>query len=236
MSADPTAKGIGPVPDDSEPRRISVVAPPSAAEEDRETLMAFQRAGLLGEMTDALLESLLDRVDPINAADVRAVDLLVLYYRDGDRAVADRRHRADRFVLIEEAVPLVAAQVIDQLADLFPELPSLALVRIGGPDGPLVLQTGEQTIAIDDDGELEEGEVDLSDFEETDTVSVQALIGALNQMLERFGVLERLILLRGDGRGREAYGATGAAEAARLCREGQIEDLDDEVLFDLAGW
>lgn len=233
MSVDPTAEVEA---SEGEAIPLSPVAPPTATEEDRETLIALQRAGLLGELSDAAMEAMLDRVDPTKAADTRTVELLRFYYQDPDPAVADRRRRADRFLFIEERRGHSAPEIIRELGQLFPELPAAAIIRIGGSDGPLVMQAGEQTIAVDDHAELEEDEVDLSELVEEDSVSVQALVAALNQLLERFNISERLILIRADDQRREAYAATGAAEALRLCREGQVEDLDDEVLCDNAGW
>ena len=125
-----------------------------------------------------------------------------------------------------------------RLGAITPELGPDTLERIGSDDGPLVLRAGEHLAAVTDpeeEEELDTGPIDLSELEESATITVRGLVRAVNILLDRFGVRERLVPLPSDGR-REAYGALPVAEAMTLCRAGALDVTNAERLFDLAAW
>ena len=124
---------------------------------------------------------------------------------------------------------------------LTPELGTVELDRIGGGDGPLVLKAGEHFSAVldDYDEETDTEEYDLSEAAQhqrgVTMVTVRGLVRALNVLLDRHDVRERLVSLRGDDE-REVYVALGVAEAAQLARAGFLEDENAEDMMELAAW
>ncbi|MEM6957656.1 MAG: hypothetical protein AAF411_12205 [Myxococcota bacterium] len=205
----------------------SAVPPPTPAESDGRFMANLRGAGLLDDLTDTLLQVFLERLDPSMDADARRLDILDLYYQGGgDLELGRRRAAQDRYFCHRATDEVSAHEVVQRLLPLLPELPTVRLERIGTEDqddGPLVLRGGEHLSAVDDD---ESG---------NGTVSVQALVGAINVLLARHNVRRRLVLLRVDGR-REAFIAIGPAEAVGLCQRGCLEVGAPDQLMEYAAW
>lgn len=171
----------------------------------------------------------------------RNIDILEAYYEAaGDEAVSVARRSVDRFLCQRVGDAVGTSALLNHLGALAPELGEIALERIGGgAEGPLVLRAGEHFAALLDDYEenLETGEVDLRDVESTpgQAVTLRGLIRALNALLERFGVRERLVPLRSDA-DREIYVALPLTEALELARQGHLEEDNAEDVMELGCW
>jgi hypothetical protein len=204
-------------------------------------LDALKSAGLLGELDEEELVRVASEVEETDP-ERRRVELLDLYYAAGGHtASAERRQRGDRFFLQRVGDPATAAGLVERLAGLTPELIDVGLERIGGDDGPLVLRAGEHCSAVLEDYEEE---TDTDDFDPSEAearkrgvpmVTVRGLVRALNVLLDRNGVRERLVSLRGDEE-REVYVQLGVAQAMLLAKDGFLEDVEPEEVMDLAGW
>jgi hypothetical protein len=231
-------------PSSEPPSRISISPGRLAAqlldEGDRAFVDALREAGLLAELDpDELLRVATVVSEP--DAERRRVTMLELYYEAaGNAESAARRRRADRFFLQRLGEPATAAGLVSRLAELAPELPSVRLERIGGGDGPLVLRAGDHMAAVLDEYE-EETDTDEFDLAEAEArrrapmVTVRGLVRAINVLLDRFGVRERLVNLRGDGE-REVYAAVGVTEAVLLGNGGHLEDESPEEVMNLGAW
>jgi hypothetical protein len=219
---------------------------PALTSDEAAFLEALRQAGLVAELVgeelaravQAARDAALD-LDPLS----RRIDLLEAHYAAGGDAEVSRRRRArDRFLLQRGTEPVTAGQLLDRLAALAPELPPVALERVGGTaDGPLVLRAGEHLAALLDDYEenLETGDIDLRELEGAQRpagtmVTLRGLVRATNALLERHGVRQRLVALRSDA-AREVYLATSLTEAIELARAGHLED-DTEEVVELGGW
>ena len=219
---------------------------PALAADDAAFLEALQRAGLVAELVgeelaraaQMALDAALD-LDPLS----RRIDLLEAHYAaGGDGALSRQRRTRDRFLLQRETEPVTAGRLLERLAALAPELPAVALERVGGSDdGPLVLRAGEHLAALLDDYEenLETGDIDLRELEGAQRpagtmVTLRGLVRATNTLLERHGVRQRLVALRSDA-AREVYLATSLTEAIELARAGHLED-DTEEVVELGCW
>lgn len=172
----------------------------------------------------------------------RRIDLVEAYYdAAGDEALSRTRRSLDRFLCQHVNEPVGTGALLDHLGALAPELGEIVLERIGGStDGPLVLRAGEHFAALLDDYEenLETGEVDLRDVEaasQGQAVTLRGLVRALNTLLDRFGVRERLVPLKSDA-DREVYVALPLTEALELARHGHLEDESAEDVMELGGW
>lgn len=211
-------------------------------EEDVGFLVALRQAGLLEELDEEELLRLATEVEETES-ERRRVELLELYYRAGGDAVASQRRRLrDRFFVQRAGEPATAAGLVARLVALTPELTDVQLERIGGgDDGPLVLRSGEHFCAVLDEYEEETDtdEIDVQELEERKNdvpmVTVRGLVRAINVLLDRNGVRERLVSLRGDVH-REVYVQLGVSEAMLLAKSGYLEDLDAEDVMELAGW
>lgn len=209
-------------------------------ESDRAFFEALQSVGLLAELDGDELLRIATEVDELDR-DRRRVDYLALYYAAGGaEATAEARRLSDRFFLQSVGQPATAAGLVTRLAALTPELEGVVLERIGGEDGPLVLRCGDHFAAVLDhfEEEADTDQIDLRDLEADDDVpmvTVRGLVHALNVLLERRGIRERLVSLRGDPH-REVYVQLGMAEAARLLRDGYLEDDELEYVMELAAW
>lgn len=210
--------------------------PPPPAEADARYVRDLRTAGLLRELTDPLLDVFLETAPTSPDEDARRLDLLLLYYHASDTEAAARRRRQDRFFLHDANEPASARDLVVRLSSVTPELGNVTLERIGSDDGPLVLRAGEHLAAVSDpeEEELDTGQIDLTELEDH-TITVRGLVRAINVLLDRFGVRERLVPLPSDGR-REAYAALPVAEAMNLCRAGGLDVTNAERLFDLAAW
>jgi hypothetical protein len=212
-------------------------------EEDRQFLGALQRCGLLGELGSDELLRLASEVESTEE-ESRRVDLLQIYYdASGDSDASKRRREQDRFLVQRVGDPATAASLVARLAQLAPELGAVRLERIGGGDGPLVLRAGEHFSAVLDDYE-EETDTDELDARELEVrrkrtgppmVTVRGLVRALNVLLDRHGVRDRLIALRGDEH-REVYVGLGVSEAIQLGQGGLLDDEDTEDVMELGAW
>lgn len=228
-----------PQPERPAPAPVSQTPPPTPADQDRAFADRLRRAGLLGELTDGLLEVLLERVDPRGDEQARRLDLLTLYYEGGgDAEVASRRARSDRWLLHQDGEPSNAHAIVRRLAALAPELGPVSLERIGTDDGPLVVRAGDHLSAvIDHEDDFDTGEIDLTelDADAGEMISVRGLVRALNVLLDRHQIRERWIGLASDGE-REAFVALGVAEAMLLCRSGELEHASPEEVMEFAAW
>ena len=142
------------------------------------------------------------------------MDILGLYYRGNDDAsVAARRRSGDRFFMHNDYFSVNAHQLVSSLANLNPEIASVQLQRIGTDEGPLVLRAGEHFSAItdEDDEDAERG-----------TVAVRALVRALNSLLAKAEVNERLVPLVPD-ESRELYVGVTEEGAMTLLQGGCTE-------------
>lgn len=229
-------------PDSHAPERSAPAS--SAAEEDAAYLRALRAAGWLRELVDPQLDLLAGSVLATNEAGVtpdaetRRLDLVLAYYFTPDAEAAARRRAEDRFFLHDVDEPSSAGDLVSRLVALTPELGSVTLERIGTDDGPLVLRAGDHLAAVTDPEEeedLDTGQIDLSELEESTTITVRGLVRAVNVLLDRFGIRERLVPLQGDYR-REAYGALPVAEAMALFRAGALDVAHAERLFEFAAW
>ena len=210
-------------------------------EGDRVFLEALKKAGLLAELDEEELLRVASELES-NDDEGRRVEMLELYYSAASIAEASsRRVGADRFFLQRVGAPATAASLVGRLAALLPELERVELERIGGGDGPLVIRAGEHFSAVLDDyeEETETGEFDEAEIElrrgAVPMVTVRGLVRAMNVLLDRHEVRERLVSLRGDAE-REVYVALGVSEAILLARAGYLEDDDAEDVMDLGAW
>ncbi|HJL18845.1 MAG TPA: hypothetical protein RMH99_24495 [Sandaracinaceae bacterium LLY-WYZ-13_1] len=245
MSLEETSAPPEPPPPEPPPPRSSISAQRLAAqlldEQDRVYLEALRDAGLLAELDAEELLRVASEVEETDA-ERRRVDLLELYFdAAGDEEAARRRRSADRFFVQRVGDPATAAGLVERLAALTPELEGVVLERIGGGDGPLVVRSGESFSAVLDDYEEETDtdQIDLRELErrreDVPMVTVRGLVRALNVLLDKQGVRERLVSLRGDA-DREVYVKLGVAEAVQLARSGYLEDVEAEDVMELGGW
>jgi hypothetical protein len=112
------------------------------------------------------------------------------------------------------------------LANLNPEIAPVKLQRIGTEDGPLVLRAGEHFSAITDEDDEDA---------ETGTVAVRALVRALNGLLAKAEVSERLVPLVPDD-SRELYVGVTEEGAMTLLQGGCTELSAVAALREFASW
>lgn len=224
--------------------RTSISAERLAAQllddEDRAFLDAMRGAGLLSELDQEELLRVASEVSD-GDTDERCVTMLELYFEAaGDVETSARRRLADRFFIQRMDEPVTATALVSRLVSLTPELDGVTLERIGGDDGPLVLRAGDHHAAVlDDEDDPDTGEIDLRAAELRKSgvamVTVRGLVRALNVLLDRHGVRERLIAIRGDHE-REIYAGLGVTQALSLTRAGYLEDDDAEDVLELGAW
>lgn len=196
-------------------------------------------AGLMDELQAAELGDIAEKLGDVEGVR-RRVDLLELYYyyAQGNPIAARRRRMNDRFFMHREEDGTATANVlVERLAELAPELPEVNLERIGDSiTDPLVLRSGEHFSAVVDDYEedMDTDEIDLRELDGA-SISVRGLVRALNILLDRHDVRERLVEMRSDDE-REAYLATTVANAVNLCKAGYLEEETVEDVMELAGW
>ena len=242
MSLEESSPSSDPPP----PRKRPSISPQRLAaqlldEGDVAYLKALQAVGLMAELGEEELLRVASEVSEPDE-DGRRVQLLELYYgAGGDAEEATRRRTEDRFFLQRVGDPATAAGLVARLAELTPELPSVQLERFGGDDGPLVVRAGEHFSAVLDDYE-EETDTDQFDVTEAEKralgvpmVTVRGLVRAINVLLDKSGVRERLVSLRGDD-DREVYVQLGVTDAIRLAQAGYLEDEEPEDVMELGAW
>ncbi len=159
--------------------------------------------------------------------ELRRMDILEQYYAGGnDPGVAARRRKSDRFFVHHDATPCSASDIVAMLAGLNPEVAPVQLQRIGNDGGPLVLRAGEHFSVVTDPDDEQAA---------PDTVAVRALIRALNSLLARANVAERLIPLVPDD-SRELYVGVTEVGAMTLMQAGCTEHGAVDVLRAFASW
>ena len=193
---------------------------------DEEFVRLLHAAGLACELDDRQLEDIALDIEQ-SRVDSRRMDILASYYRGGDDpSVGARRRLSDRFFMRNDHVPATAHQLVSRLTNLNPEVGEVSLQRIGGDDGPLVLRSGEQFSAVTDEDD---------ENAEPDTVAVRALVRALNALLAKAEVDERLVPLIPD-ESRELYVGVTEQGAMTLLQGGCTELSAVAALREFAGW
>lgn len=193
---------------------------------DEDFIRLLHAAGLACELDTHHLASIAAAVEE-SRVDPRRMDILELYYRGNDDAsIAMRRRGSDRFFIHNAHFSVNAHQLVASLANLNPEVAPVQLQRIGADDGPLVLRSGENFSAVSDE-----------DDEEADsgTVAVRALVRALNALLAKAGVQERLVPLVPD-ESRELYLGVTEEGAMTLLQGGCTELSAVAALREFASW
>jgi hypothetical protein len=209
-------ESVEPPAEDLHPREESA----TYSKRDEDFVRLLNAAGLACELdtTSNLEES---RVDS------RRMDILGLYYRGNDDAsVAARRRSSDRFFMHNDYFSVNAHQLVSSLANLNPEIATVKLQRIGTDEGPLVLRAGEHFSAV----------IDVDDEDaEPGTVAVRALVRALNTLLAKAEVSERLVPLVPDD-SRELYVGVTEEGAMTLLQGGCTELSAVAALREFASW
>jgi len=197
--------------------------------EDLRFINEMSAAGLLGELDGDELRRVLNETQSPSGS-TRHLDVMFAYYgAAGDPLAAQRRRAADRFFLLTDQDGVSAKVIAERLAGLCPEIDEMNLERIGSDEGPLVLRSGDHVVGIVDeyDEGLDTDEIDLRGLDEAPTVTVQAIVQAVNTILHRVGDERRFVPILGDV-SREAYVAVTIDGAVDLCRSGFLE-LDTKV-------
>jgi len=193
---------------------------------DEDFLRLLHAAGLACELDTRQLAAITSSLEE-SRVDSRRMDILEAYYRGSDDAsVALRRRKSDRFFLHNDYFSVTAHQLVSSLTNLNPEIGSVQLQRIGTDDGPLVLRMGEHFSAVID--EDDEGA-------EKETVAVRALVRALNALMAKAGVEQRLISLVPD-QSRELYLGVTEEGAMTLLQGGCTEISGVAMLREFASW
>ncbi len=215
-------ESVEPPAEDLHPRDES--APYS--KRDGEFVRVLNAAGLACELDTAQLSLITQNLEETRV-DSRRMDILGLYYRGNDDAsVAARRRSSDRFFMHNDYFSVNAHQLVSSLANLNPEVATVKLQRIGTDDGPLVLRAGEDFSAI-----MDEDEADAEDG----TVAVRALVRALNALLAKAHVSERLVPLVPD-ESRELYVGVTEEGAMTLLQGGCTQLSAVAALREFASW
>lgn len=193
---------------------------------DEEFVRLLNAAGLACELDARQLESLASELEEARIH-LRRMDILEIYYRgNGDASVASRRRRSDRFFMHNDYFSATAHQLVSSLADLNPEIAPIELQQIGAEDGLLVLRAGEHFSAVTD--EDDEGS-------QKGTVAVRALVRALNALLAKADVAERLVPLTPD-ESRELYVGVTEEGAMTLLQGGCTDLCAVAALREFASW
>jgi hypothetical protein len=215
------------------------VTVPIPTDDDVSFVRSLQKAGLLDELDDLEFVRVVGTQQPRSVRGItRSIDLLEAYYGGGgQRTVASRRRARDRFFLHRDDDHASAPQLVARLGALAPEIGPVALDRIGGPDGQLILRAGEQLAAVvdDEDASLETNEIDLRELEAAPTITIRGLVRAINALLARIDIRVRLLPLHSDEH-REVYLAFGVASAVELAASGVLEDENPDDVIQLGGW
>ena len=193
---------------------------------DEDFVRILNAAGLACELDTTQLSVIAANLEE-SRVDSRRLDILGLYYRGNDDAsVAARRRSTDRFFMHNDYFSVNAHQLVSSLANLNPEIASMRLQRIGTDEGPLVLRAGEHFSAItdEDDEDAEHG-----------TVAVRALVRAVNSLLAKAGVNERLVPLVPDD-SRELYVGVTEEGAMTLLQGGCTELSAVAALREFSSW
>jgi hypothetical protein len=215
-------ESVEPPAEDLHPREESA----TYSKRDEDFVRILNAAGLACELDTTQLSVIAANLEE-SRVDSRRLDILGLYYRGNDDAsVAARRRSSDRFFMHNDYLSVTAHQLVSSLANLNPEIASVKLQRIGTDEGPLVLRAGEHFSAItdEDDEDAEHG-----------TVAVRALVRALNSLLAKAGVNERLVPLVPD-ESRELYVGVTEEGAMTLLQGGCTELSAVAALREFSSW
>ena len=100
-----------------------------------------------------------------------------------------------------------------------------------------MLRAGDDFVALLDDDDEAPAAGDPDDLRGVPStmVTVRGLIRAVNVLLGRRDVRERLVPLRSDML-REVYIAVPLTEAIELARGGHLEEVNAEDVMELGGW
>ena len=215
-------ESVEPPSEDPHPREESA----SYSKRDEDFVRLLNAAGLACELDTKQLSAIASNLDE-SRVNSRRMDILGLYYRGNDDAsVAARRRSTDRFFMHNDYFSVNAHQLVSSLANLNPEIAAVKLQRIGTDEGPLVLRAGEHFSAITDEDDEDA---------ETGTVAVRALVRALNALLAKAAVSERLVPLVPDD-SRELYVGVTEEGAMTLLQGGCTELSAVAALREFASW
>jgi hypothetical protein len=215
-------ESVEPPAEDLHPREQSA----TYSKRDEDFVRLLHAAGLACELDTGQLSAITSNLEE-SRVDSRRMDILGLYYRGNDDAsVAARRRSSDRFFMHNDYFSVNAHQLVSSLANLNPEIATVKLQRIGTDEGPLVLRAGEHFSAVTD--------VDDEDAE-PGTVAVRALVRALNALLAKAEVSERLVPLVPDD-SRELYVGVTEEGAMTLLQGGCTELSAVAALREFASW
>ena len=215
-------ESVEPPSEDLHPREESA----SYSQRDEDFVRLLNAAGLACELDTKQLSAIASNLDE-SRVNSRRMDILGLYYRGNDDAsVAARRRSTDRFFMHNDYFSVNAHQLVSSLANLNPEIAAVKLQRIGTDEGPLVLRAGEHFSAITDEDDEDA---------ETGTVAVRALVRALNALLAKAAVSERLVPLVPDD-SRELYVGVTEEGAMTLLQGGCTELSAVAALREFASW
>ena len=215
-------ESVEPPSEDLHPREESA----SYSKRDEDFVRLLNAAGLACELDTKQLSAIASNLDESRVSS-RRMDILGLYYRGNDDAsVAARRRSTDRFFMHNDYFSVNAHQLVSSLANLNPEIAAVKLQRIGTDEGPLVLRAGEHFSAITDEDDEDA---------ETGTVAVRALVRALNALLAKAAVSERLVPLVPDD-SRELYVGVTEEGAMTLLQGGCTELSAVAALREFASW
>jgi hypothetical protein len=215
-------ESVEPPSEDLHPREESA----SYSKRDEDFVRLLNAAGLACELDTKQLSAIASNLDE-SRVNSRRMDILGLYYRGNDDAsVAARRRSTDRFFMHNDYFSVNAHQLVSSLANLNPEIAAVKLQRIGTDEGPLVLRAGEHFSAITDEDDEDAG---------TGTVAVRALVRALNALLAKAAVSERLVPLVPDD-SRELYVGVTEEGAMTLLQGGCTELSAVAALREFASW
>ena len=193
---------------------------------DEDFVRLLHAAGLACELDTKQLGSIASNIDESRVPS-RRMDILEGYYGGNDDAsIALRRRQSDRFFMHNDNFSVNAHQLVASLASLHPELGLVKLQRIGTEDGPLVLRAGERFSAVTDEDD---------ENAEPGTVAVRALVRAINALLAKAGVAERLVPLVPDDM-RELYVGVTEDGAMTLLQGGCTELSAVVALREFASW
>jgi hypothetical protein len=199
---------------------------PAYSKRDEEFMRLLHSAGLACELDVRQLDAIATVLEE-SRIDSRRMDILEAYYGGNeDASVAERRRGTDRYFVHNEHFRVSAHELVERLACLNPEIDAIELQRIGGDEGPLVLRAGENFSAVtdEDDEDAEQG-----------TVAVRALVRALNALLAKARVSERLVPLVPDT-SRELYLGVTEEGAMTLLQGGCTELSAVAALREFASW
>ncbi len=215
-------ESVQPPAEDLHPREESV----TYSKRDEDFVRLLNAAGLACELDTRQLSAITSDLDE-SRIDSRRMDILELYYRGGDEAsIASRRRNSDRFFMHNDYFSVNAHQLVSSLANLNREISQVQLQRIGTDGGPLVLRAGEHFSAVTDEADEDA---------EKGTVAVRALVRALNALLAKAEVSERLVPLVPD-ESRELYVGVTEEGAMTLLQGGCTEHLAVAALREFASW